>query len=231
MIAPCHLARSESTAHRAKKQQHHQIANRVAQPSGAATPRNSDAHKRIAVPKALCVLWEHPTKPQKRQSLPFYPLATQGFRNVWNVPRVVIAPPPRTFRKYCAQSEKTATSPSCKQITQPSGAATPRDSDAHKRIAVPKALCVLCEHTRSRPKSGKIRRSGTRPGDVRERAERSEGSDTTPIRNAPCFAVCALVCDSLSEAECVPTFTCESERGAFVREAEKCDEKRFGTEL
>ena len=102
--------------------------------------------KRIAVPKALCVLWEHPTKPQKRQSLPFYPLATQGFRNVWNAPRVVIPPPPRTFRKYCAQSEKTATSPSCKQITQPSGAATPRNSDAHKRIAVPKAFCVLREH-------------------------------------------------------------------------------------
>lgn len=67
-------------------------------------------------------------------------------------------------------------------ITQPSGAATPRDSDAHKRIAVPKALCVLCEHTRSRPKSGKIRRSGTRPGDVRERAERSEGSDSAPSK-------------------------------------------------
>ena len=28
-------------------------------------------------------------------------------------------------------------------ITQPSGAATPRDSDAHERIAVPQALCVL----------------------------------------------------------------------------------------
>ena len=158
-----------------------------------------------------------PTKTKKRQSTPFCPLATQGFRNVWNAPRVVIPPPPRTFRKYCAQSEKTATSPSCKQITQPSGAATPRDSDAHKRIAVPKALCVLCEHTRSRPKSGKIRRSGTRPGDVRERAERSEGVIPLPIRNAPCFAVCALVCDPLSKAECVPAFTCESERGPFCR--------------
>ena len=30
-------------------------------------------------------------------------------------------------------------------ITQPSGAATPRDSDAHKRIAVPQALRVLRE--------------------------------------------------------------------------------------
>ena len=39
------LARSESTAHRVKKQQHHQIANRAAQPSRAAAPRSSDAHK------------------------------------------------------------------------------------------------------------------------------------------------------------------------------------------
>ena len=137
--------------------------------------------------------------------------------------------PPRTFRKYCAQSEKTATSPSCKQITQPSGAATP--SDTHKRIAVPKAFCVLREHTRPRPKSGKVRRSDTRPGEVCECAERSEGSDTTPIRNATCFTVCAVVCDPLSRAECVPAFTRESERGPFVREAEKCDEMRFGTAL
>ena len=171
------------------------------------------------------------TKPSKRQSLPFYPLATQGFRNVWNAPRVVIPPPPRTFRKYCAQSEKTATSPSCKQITQPGGAATPRNSDAHKRIAVPQAFCVLLTYTRPRPKSGKVRRSDTRPGDVCERAERSEGSDTTPIRNAPCFAVCAVVCDPLSRAECVPAFTRESERRPFVREVENRNKKRFGTAL
>ena len=47
----------------------------------------------------------------------------------------------------------------------------------------------LREHPRPRPKSGKVRRSDTRPGDVCERAERSEGSDSTPIRNAPCFGV------------------------------------------
>ena len=49
---------------------------------------------------------------------------------------------------------------------------------------------------RPRPKSGKICRSDTRPGDVRERAERSEGSDTTPIRNAPvsaCKPLCAIL--------------------------------------
>ena len=53
-------------------------------------------------------------------------------------------------------------------ITQPSGAATPRNSDAHKRIAVPQALYVLREHTRPRPKSGKVRRSDTRPRRVSE---------------------------------------------------------------
>ena len=58
-------------------------SNGITQPSGAATPRDSDTHKRIAVPKAFCVLREHlPAKIPKRQSTPFYPLATQGFRTV-----------------------------------------------------------------------------------------------------------------------------------------------------
>ena len=110
--------------------------------------------------------------------------------NVRNAPRVVIPPPPRTIRKYCAQSKKTATSPSCKQITQPSGAATPRNSDAHKRIAVPKALCVLWEHPRLSPKSGKTCRSDTRPGDVGERAERSP-PEMPPV--SPCEPLCAIL--------------------------------------
>ena len=41
-----------------------------------------------------------------------------------------------------------------------------------------------------------------------------------PTQNAPCFDVCALVCDPLSRAECVPAFACESERRPFVREVE-----------
>lgn len=49
------------------------------------------------------------------------------------------------------------------RAAQPSGAATPRNSDAHERIAVPQALCILQEHTRPRPKSGKVRRFDTRP--------------------------------------------------------------------
>ena len=50
-------------------------------------------------------------------------------------------------------------------------------------------------------------------------------------RECPCFAVCALVCNPLSRAECVSTFRCESERGTFVGDIEKRDEKRFGTAL
>ena len=64
-----------------------------------------------------------------------------------------------------------------------------------------------------------------------KRAERSEGSDTTPIQNAPCFGVCALVCDLSPKAECVPAFACESERGPFVREVENRNKKRFETAL
>ena len=82
------------------------------------------------------------------------------------------------------------------RITQPSGAATPRNSDAHKHIAVPKALCVLLEYTRPRPKSGKVRRSDTRPGDVRERAARVEGNDSAPSETpplSPCEPLCAIL--------------------------------------
>ena len=50
-----------------------------------------------------------------------------------------------------------------------------------------------------------------------KRAERSECSDTTPVRNAPvspCEPVCARLGDGVA---CVPAFTCESEREPFVR--------------
>ena len=113
----------------------------------------------------------------------------------------------------------------------PAGPRRLRDSDTHKRIAVPKAFCVLREHPRPRPKSGKVRHSDTRPGDVCERVERSEGSDTTPHPKRPCFAVCALVCDLSPKAECVPAFGSEGKRGPFVREVEKRDEKRFEIEF
>ena len=51
-------------------------------------------------------------------------------------------------------------------------------------------LSAFFESTsRPRSQSGKVRRSDTRPGDVCERAEHSEGSNSAPIRNSPCFGV------------------------------------------
>ena len=52
-----------------------------------------------------------------------------------------------------------------------------------------------------------------------------------PTQNTTCFAVCDLVCDFSQKAECVPAFTRESERGPFVREVEKRDERWSEIEL
>ena len=73
-------------------------------------------------------------------------------------------------------------------ITQPSGAATPRNSDAHERIAVPKALCLSPTHP---PMRKTAKHAVLTPGHAGflNRAKRSEGSDSAPTRNAPCFAV------------------------------------------
>ena len=106
-------------------------------------------------------------------------------------------------------------------ITQPSGTATPRNSDAHERIAVPQALCALRKCTRPRPQSSKVRRSDTRPGEVCEHAERSEGSDTTPIRNTPvsaCEPLCAIL---LAKASVYPPQSLETNVAAFVPEVLK----------
>ena len=76
-----------------------------------------------------------------------------------------------------------------KGITQPSGAATPRNSDAHERIAVPQALCVLRERHDQGLKAAKFAVLTPGRAGFPNRAKRSEGSDTTPHPKRPCFAV------------------------------------------
>ena len=115
-------------------------------------------------------------------------------------------------------------------LRSPAGPRRLRDSDTHKRIAVPKAFCVLREHPRPRPKSGKVCRSDTRPGDICERAERSEGSDSGPVRKAPVSA-CKPLCAILLAKASVPAFTRESKRGPFVREVETAMRNGWGTAL
>ena len=79
-------------------------------------------------------------------------------------------------------------------ITQPSGAATPRNSDAHKHIAVPKALCVLRKYIQPKPKSGKVCRSTPWPA-FPKRVKQSESSNSTPSETppvSPCVPLCAI---------------------------------------
>ena len=109
---------------------------------------------------------------------------------------MVIPSPSRTFRKYCAQSEKTATSPSCKQITQPSGAATPRNSDAHERIAVPRLPAFFGSTPDQAPKAAKL--AVLIPGlgmlvNVRNapRVVIPPPSETPPV--SPCKPLCAIL--------------------------------------
>ena len=63
-----------------------------------------------------------------------------------------------------------------------------------------------------------------------KRVKQSEGSNSTPSetpRVSPCEPLCAIFLRKPN----VPIFTRESKRGAFVREVEKRDEKRFGAAL
>ena len=63
-------------------------------PAGPRRLRNSDAHHAHRCPEGfLHSSGAHPAKTQKRQSTPFCPLATQGFRTAQNGQRVEIAPP------------------------------------------------------------------------------------------------------------------------------------------
>ena len=143
----------------------------------------------------------------------------------------MIPPPPRTFRKYCAQSEKTATSPNCKKITQPSGAAMPRNSDAHKHIAVPRLPAFFRSTPDQAPKAAKYAVLIPGPGMLVNVRNAPRVVIPPPIQNAPCFAVCALACDFSRRAECVPTFARESKRRPFVREVENRDERWSEIEL
>ena len=54
-------------------------------------------------------------------------------------------------KKYLEYGVQAAISTKVKRSRSPAGPRRLRDSDAHKRIAVPQALCVLREYTGSRP--------------------------------------------------------------------------------
>ena len=145
---------------------------------------------------------------------------------MWNAPRVVIPPPPRTFRKYCAQSEKNSnitklqTDHAAQRGRDAFGTATRISASLSRRLSA----FFGSTHDQA-PKAAKFAVLNPGHAGFPKRVERSEGSNSAPIRNAPCFAVCAVVCDPLSRAECVPAFGNTNKRGPFVGEVEKRDER------
>ena len=104
--------------------------------------------------------------------------------------------PDCTFLDISTQSEKTVTSPSCKQITQPSGAATPQNSDAHKRIAVPR-LPAFFESTPDQvPKAAKYAVLIPGPGmfvNVRNGPRVVIPPPSEAPRVSPCEPLCAIL--------------------------------------
>ena len=77
--------------------------------------------------------------------------------------------------KYVRQRENYNISRVITELRSPAGPRRLRNSDAHKRIAVPRAFCVFGEHIQPRPKSGKVCRSKPRPRRVSETCETVRG--------------------------------------------------------
>ena len=91
-----HLARSESTAHRVKKQQHHQVANRSRSPAG---PRRLGTATRISASlfrRLSAFFGSTPDQAPKAAKLAVLIPGPGMLVNVRNAPRVVIPPPSET---------------------------------------------------------------------------------------------------------------------------------------
>ena len=112
-----------------------------------------------------------------------------------------------------------------KRLRSPAG---PRRLGTATRISASlfRRLSAFFESTsRPRPKSGKVCRSDTRPGDVRERAARVEGNDSAPSETFPvsaCKPLCAIL---LAKASVYPLSPAKANVGHLcerLKNAMKC---------
>ena len=106
-------------------------------------------------------------------------------------------------------------------ITQPSGAATPRNGDAHGARLRSEGSLLLSDVPSVHAKMAKYALLTAARAEVPDHAAHAEGSDTTPIQNAPvspCEPLCARLGDGVAG---VPAFTRESGREPFVPEVLK----------
>ena len=73
------------------------------------------------------------------------------------------------------------------EITQPSGAATPRNGDAHGARLRSEGSLLLSDVPSVHAKMAKYALLTAARAEVPDHAAHAEGSDTTPTRNAPLF--------------------------------------------
>ena len=117
-----------------------------------------------------------------------------GQTNAWHLREIV--------RRLCEQRQKISTSA---DEQQDHAAQRGRDASGQRRAScasLSRRLSAFFESTPDQdPKAAKFAVLSPGHTGFPKRAERSEGSDTAPIRNAPCFGVCAVVCDLSPKAE------------------------------
>ena len=200
---------------------------------GTATRISASLFRRLSAS-----FWRTPGQDPKAAKFAVLTPGPGMFVNVRNAPRVVIPPPIRN----------TPVSPCV-----PLCAIFLREPSVYPFSSVKANVGHLCEKLKIGMRNGWGQSCGGIFADVFSSAD-GEGSQRTGKcmyikawrekiftgiakprcgrgREGPCFAVCAVVCDPSPKAECVPTFTRESERGPFVREVENRDEKWFETAL
>ena len=159
-----------------------------------------------------------PTQPQKTAKFAILSHGHAGFPNRVKRSEGSDTTPASHAQKALSAGHTSHNFDRNKKTRSPTGPRRLRNSDAHKRIAVPQALCVLRERTPGQdPKAAKFAVLTPGPGMF------------VNVRNAPRVVIAALsgrplfrrvsrcVRSCWRRRACIPAFTRESKRGPFCR--------------
>ncbi len=159
------------------------------------------------------------TRPQKTANEPLGQAGAECFNSTQSTPRVMIPPLVSHIRKALSagctsrnfgRSEKDH---AAQRGRDACGTATRISASLFRRLSA-----FLGSTSNQDPKAARFAVLNPGHAEFPKRVKQSEGSDTTPTQNIPCFGVRAAVCDFSPKAEwCVPTFTGESKRGRLCR--------------
>ena len=172
------------------KSKFRQKQKKITRPSGAATPRDSDAHKRIAVPRLSAFFGSTPDQAPKAAKFAILSHGHAGFPN-----RVKRSEGSDTTPRlaHSESTERRVYKPQLRQKRKDHAAQRGRDAFGTATRISASLLRRLSTFFRSvsdqDPKAAKFAVLNPGHAGFPKRVERSEGSNSAPIRNAPCFAV------------------------------------------